>query len=117
MLSHHLKGILGEFLALMILTFKGYRLKIWNWQHHIAQADLVMVKNDIFIIIEVKWRTHHHYYDGGCPIDVAQIERLQKLLSYAHAQRLMNCQDYQLHAFIIHPTKIFPFIAWQHYDV
>ena len=110
----HVKGVIGEFIALCVLWCYGYRLIIWNWRHKIAQADLVMVKDNTFIIIEVKWRTHIDYYDSH-PLSHRQLYKLKQLLY--HCQQRYYYQDYRLDIFIIYPKKIWMIycFAWQHY--
>lgn len=50
-------GILAEYLVIIFLIFKGYKILKKRHKSYFGEIDLIMRKKDILIIIEVKART------------------------------------------------------------
>ena len=56
MADHHKLGELGETIAADHLVFNGYEIKEINWRHQKAEVDLIAVKGNLWVFIEVKTR-------------------------------------------------------------
>ena len=54
--SNHRAGMLAEYLALIWLTLKGYRLVVWRYKNKLGEIDLIMRRGDMLIFVEVKAR-------------------------------------------------------------
>jgi putative endonuclease len=54
--SSYLKGILSELYVLMFLIIKGYRPIKWRMRNAVSEIDLIVLKNNVLIALEVKYR-------------------------------------------------------------
>jgi putative endonuclease len=52
--NNKITGRKGEELALDYLLKKGYTLLDKNWQHHHLELDIVVKKNSVLVVVEVK---------------------------------------------------------------
>lgn len=51
------KGLLFELIGCIYLALKGYKILKWNYKiKATSQIDIVAIKKDILIVIEVKYR-------------------------------------------------------------
>lgn len=57
MASHNELGKLGEEMAAQDLQSKGYQILEKNWRYLKAEIDIITVKDNTLIIVEVKTRT------------------------------------------------------------
>lgn len=70
-------GRFGEHIALEYLLKKGYRLVRQNYHVQGGELDLIMEKNGILCIVEVKLRTGKNFGNGG---ESLTYNKKQKLL-------------------------------------
>ncbi|MBP7184505.1 MAG: YraN family protein, partial [Saprospiraceae bacterium] len=61
MANHNDKGILGEELACNFLVKKGYSILERNWRYKKAEIDIIAMKDDVLIFIEVKTRKNANF--------------------------------------------------------
>lgn len=61
MANHNDKGILGEELACNFLVKKGYFILERNWRYKKAEIDIIAMKDDVLIFIEVKTRKNANF--------------------------------------------------------
>ncbi len=54
--SSYLKGILSEFYVLIFLMIKGYRPIKWRMRNAVSEIDLIVLKNNVLVALEVKYR-------------------------------------------------------------
>ncbi|MCH7534372.1 MAG: YraN family protein [Bacteroidetes bacterium] len=57
MAKHYDLGIKGEEIALIELKNKGYEILETNWRHDRAEIDIISVKDNFLVIVEVKTRS------------------------------------------------------------
>lgn len=74
-------GKKGEAIALNYLLEKGFSLVAKNFRYQRAEIDLIMLKNELLIFVEVKYRTRTHY---GYPEQAVDKRKQQHLLKVVH---------------------------------
>ena len=89
MAKHNEIGLQGEALAVDYFASKGYELIHKNWRKGHWEIDLIMHKNNILHIIEVKTRTNDKY---GYPEDEVTVSKFKYLTSAAEAFLFLNPQ-------------------------
>jgi putative endonuclease len=57
--TNHRRGILAEYMALLYLTLKGYRLVTMRYKTKLGEIDLIMRRGSTIAFIEVKARRTH----------------------------------------------------------
>ncbi len=83
-LRRHQFGRTGEKLALLLLLFKGYRLRHRNWRGAGGELDLVMERRGEIVFVEVKARSSDDF--GGAA--AALNEKKKKALTRVSAAYL-----------------------------
>ena len=58
-------GILAERAAEQYLSNKGFKLVCRNYRAKVGEIDLIMVKSDLLIFVEVRLRTNRQYGTGA----------------------------------------------------
>ncbi len=61
MAEHNDLGKLGEELAQDFLRKNGYKILETNWRFGKAEIDILALKDDILVVVEVKTRSSEHY--------------------------------------------------------
>jgi Holliday junction resolvase-like predicted endonuclease len=75
------KGLLCELIACIILIIKGYKVLKWNYKNKAtAQIDIVVIKNDVIRLVEVKYRKN--IADAIDSISYSQQKRLKSSIYY-----------------------------------
>ena len=59
-LNSHDKGVISEFIALVILKIKGYQALKKRYKTSLGEIDLICKKKDYIIFIEIKFRKDKH---------------------------------------------------------
>ena len=77
------RGKYAEILTLLFLLCKGYRPLAWR-KKILYEADLLMKKNNILVLIEVKYR--NNIDDTMMAIDSKKLKRLSDVALMAHKQ-------------------------------
>jgi putative endonuclease len=86
MAIHNELGRLGERLALEYLSNKGYRILAQNYRFEKAEVDLICVKNEDIVFVEVKTRSSSYF---ARPFEAVH-ERKQELLKEAASYFMME---------------------------
>lgn len=61
-MSKHSKiGIKGEEIASTFLLNKGYNILFRNWRYGKKEVDIIAVKNELIVFVEVKTRTREQF--------------------------------------------------------
>ncbi|MFO1130271.1 MAG: YraN family protein [Rickettsiales bacterium] len=71
------KGYLGECIITFIYIIKGYKILHRRYKHKLAEIDIIAVKNNTIIFIEVKTRLGNYLLD--------------QVVSYNQKQRIKTC--------------------------
>jgi putative endonuclease len=79
MAIHNELGRLGEQLAKEYLLNKGFTVLAQNYRFEKAELDLICVKNEDIVFVEVKTRSSNYY---ASPIDAVHLKK-QELLKEA----------------------------------
>lgn len=80
MARHNETGKLGEALAAVYFTEKGYRILHQNWQHQKLEVDIIAEKDRILHFIEVKTKRTNNF---GYPEDQVSKQKLRNLIEAA----------------------------------
>ena len=83
-LRRHRFGRIGEKLALLLLLFKGYRLRNRNWRGAGGEIDLVMERRGEIVFVEVKARSSEDFGGAAAALD----EKKKKTLTRVSAAYL-----------------------------
>jgi putative endonuclease len=79
MLSTYKFGIIAEYLAIILLKIKMYKIIAIRYRNHAGEIDIIALKSNVIIFVEVKARkTLNLDYD---PVQYKQIKRLQNAAS------------------------------------
>jgi putative endonuclease len=89
MAQHNDIGKVGEALAVDYFSAKGYELLHKNWRKGHWEIDLVLSKNNILHIVEVKTRTSDKY---GYPEEEVTASKFKYLTSAAEEFLFLNPQ-------------------------
>lgn len=81
MADHNDFGIHGEKLAVEYLLTKGYTVLEKNWRFKKAEIDIIAIKNNDLIIVEVKSRSNNYY---GNPQDFVNSKKIALLVEAAN---------------------------------
>lgn len=71
-------GDLGEELAVGILKRSGYKIIARNYRTNFGEIDIVAVKNDILVFVEVKTRWSKKYGKPEEAVNSRKLERIKK---------------------------------------
>lgn len=77
MATHNELGEKGEQLAVEYLQQKGYKILERNWRYKKAEVDIIALKEDILVPVEVKTRTSNYF---GNPQDFVNLKKIQLLV-------------------------------------
>ncbi|WP_338375959.1 YraN family protein [uncultured Flavobacterium sp.] len=77
MAEHNDLGKLGEDLAVDFLQKNGYEILDRNWRFQKAEIDIIVKKNSILAIVEVKTRSSLEF---GLPQDFVKPKKIQLLV-------------------------------------
>lgn len=78
MAQHNELGKEGEQLAVDFLIKNGYQIRDRNWRYLKAEVDIIVQKEDILVVVEVKTRTSDYF---GDPQDFINLKKIKLLVS------------------------------------
>lgn len=61
MAEHNLLGKKGEVLAQRYLVENDYELRHLNWRYKKNEIDIIAIKNNLLVVVEVKTRTNDYF--------------------------------------------------------
>ena len=76
MAAHNTLGKKGEDAAVAYLEQNGYTIRDRNWRKNHLELDIVAVKGDELIIVEVKTRSNTNYKKPQDAVDWQKIRRI-----------------------------------------
>ena len=80
-MSNHLKlGSRGELLASTHLQAQGYTILEKNWRYRRAEIDIICLKKDVLVFVEVKTRTSSYL---GSPLEAVGISKQRQVIKAA----------------------------------
>lgn len=100
MISSHLQiGSLGEQLACDLLSSKGYRVIERNFRSKYGEIDLIAIKDDIYVFVEVKCRVGNR---KGKPYEAVNKPKLFKIQETAQLYVLQKkLKKYKLSVHVV----------------
>jgi putative endonuclease len=98
MVKHNKIGIKGEQIATDYLLNKGYIILHRNWRSGKKEIDVIALKNNVLVIVEIKTRTN---YDFGFPEEAVNRKKQAFLKSAASVFIDANPQYLQIQFDII----------------
>lgn len=81
MKDNRTKGIIGEEIAIKYLRSQGYKILDRNYRTNIGEIDIVAVKKDLLIFIEVKARSNINY---GYPYEAVNWQKQEKIIKTSY---------------------------------
>lgn len=93
------KGLLGEQEATKYLVSKGYHILDRNYRTKVGEIDIIAIRSDILIFIEVKTRTNLKY---GYPYEAVNWKKQDKIIKSSFIyMKQKNLTNYQIRYDII----------------
>ena len=92
MARHNETGKLGEKLAAVYFTEKGYRILHQNWQHNKLEVDIIAEKDGILHFIEVKTKRTNNY---GYPEDQVSKQKIRNLIEAAEEYLHIDSKEWK----------------------
>ena len=80
-------AIRGEDLAAKFLREKGYKIIDRNFRKGYGEIDIIAIKNDILVFVEVKTKTSLSH---GTPLEEIGYYKLRSLIKTAEFYKLLN---------------------------
>ena len=88
-----IKGEKGEILASQFLTKKGYKILETNFKNKIGEIDLIALKKNCYVFVEVKERETNRF---GRPCEAVDFKKQQKIrkvaMSYLKFKKLFDVE-------------------------
>lgn len=81
MKNNRTKGVIGEEIAVKHLKLKGYEILDRNYRTNIGEIDIVAIKHDLLIFVEVKARTNINY---GYPYEAVNWKKQEKIIKTSY---------------------------------
>ena len=81
MINNKEKGAIGEDMAVNYLKSKGYKIMDRNYRTSIGEIDIVAIKADVLVFIEVKARTNFNY---GYPYEAVNWKKQEKIIKSSY---------------------------------
>lgn len=89
--KEHIKGKTGELLAFLYLIVKGYKPLSMNDNAGGIESDILAVKGDSLIIVEVKWRkTKEKAHQSIHPTQRARLKRKLRMLQKKYPEKSLS---------------------------
>lgn len=79
-------GVLGEEKACEYLKEKGYLILERNFRKSYGEIDIIALKNNVLVFVEVKSRTNTSY---GTPFDAIATQKLRQIVKGARYYKYM----------------------------
>ena len=98
MALHNIQGKTGEDKAAEYLTEKGYQILHRNWHSGHKELDIVALKDQTLIVVEVKTRKNTLY---GNPQDAVNDKKIRRIVSSTDAYIRLFKLDYPVRFDII----------------
>ena len=87
------KGLIGEEQAAKYLIAKGYEILDRNYRTKISEIDIIAIKSEILVFVEVKTRTNINY---GYPYEAVNLKKQDKIIKssliFIKQNKLINYQ-------------------------
>jgi putative endonuclease len=98
MAEHNELGKFGEELALDFLQKNGYNILETNWTFQKAEIDIIALKENSLVVVEVKTRSSIEY---GLPQDFVKPKKIQLLVKAVNEYIVSNDLDVEVRFDII----------------
>ena len=84
MAAHNTLGKDGEDAAVAHLERNGYVIRHRNWRKNHLELDIVAVKDELLIVVEVKTRSNTEYIEPQDAVNWQKIRHIVVAVSYTH---------------------------------
>ena len=99
------KGLWGEWVALWVMRFKGYHLVAQRLKTPFGEIDLLMVRGNTLVAVEVKTRPHP--IQGLEAFTSRSQRRLQRALEYSLTRwSQYACFNLVIHLIVVCPWRL-----------
>ncbi len=79
MKSTYRSGLIAEYLAIMVLLFKGYRILAHRWKSVCGEIDIIARKKSHIIFVEVKKRPNEY-----CGLEAISLNQQRRIRNSAN---------------------------------
>ena len=93
MYEAHKTGATGEELAVQYLERKGYRILERNWRWRRCEIDIIALKKELLVIVEVKSRTNTSF---GMPESFVTLAQWNNIAAAAGTYMAANGFDWEV---------------------
>ena len=106
MAEHNLIGKKGEALAYKYLKKKGYKILEANWRYKKAEIDLITLKNDFLVVVEVKTRTSEAFESPKEAVTIGKQKNIVKAADAYIQEKEINLEcRFDVVSVLILPNK------------
>ena len=102
MSKQHFLGKTGEADAIAHLTSKGYTIAARNYRFDRAEIDIIALKDQLLVVVEVKTRSSHQW---GNPIEFLKPAQIRRLVKAADHYITVNDLDVEVRFDVITIVK------------
>lgn len=113
MALHNQYGAVGEELACQYLQKKGYYILDRNWRSGHKELDIVALKENELVIVEVKARKSANF---GNPEDAINMQKIRRTVAAADAYVRYNRFDFHIRFDVIAITGVSPNVEIKHIE-
>lgn len=90
MAEHNITGSIGEQAAANYLQEKGYKVLETNWKYLRTELDIILQKDGMLVVAEVKTRTSSDYGEPELAVDIKKQKNLVKAANAYVIQNNLN---------------------------
>jgi|TARA_R110000772_G_scaffold22231_4_gene60287 putative endonuclease len=80
----------SEQLAAHYLAQQGLLLKTCNFQNRRGEIDLIMIENDVFVFVEVKYRKNSHFGGAIAAVSIKKQQKIKQCAAFYLQQAGLN---------------------------
>jgi len=109
-------GQTGEDLAAKFLKKKGFKVLVKNFSTRFGEIDLIVVKKDLLVFVEVKTRVGDGELNPEWAINWEKIKRVEKMAQVFLAQNKINYQNLRIDAVCVSLNPEGKLLRLDHYE-
>lgn len=90
-------GVIAEFLAIIFLYLKGYKIIARRYKTHLGEIDIIATKSNFLIAVEVKARKNINIKNGFLIDEVLTIKQRERIKRALNSFIQRHYQKYHQH--------------------